>query len=107
MDKIVRIIGVIILVLLIFIIIGNAKLLMESFAGKRGSLNKLVIFSPRLDFKSLVKPFAFLLMVNHGPDLCVIDIRIENIPYYAKRMYIMTLGDDDDQGERTDLENVQ
>lgn len=96
MDKIVRIICVIILVLMIFIIFGNAKVLMESFAGKRRSLKKLVISPPRLNLKSVVKPLAFLLMVNHGPDLCEIDIQIENIPYYAKSIYIMTLGDDND-----------
>lgn len=96
MDKIVRIICAIILVLLIFVIIGNAKLLMESFAGKRRSLKKLVISPPRLNLKSLIKPLAFLLMVNHGPDLCVMDIQIENISYYENSIYILTLGDDND-----------
>lgn len=94
MDKSVRIICVGLFLIIIYIILDNIKLMLESNGGKKFFKSpRIDIKMPKITAKSLVKLSAFFVMINHGPDLCKIETKIENIPYYEGKDYFLILGE--------------
>lgn len=107
MDIIVRIFCGVLLVILAICAVGNVRILLESNKGKKFSRKKqFSILKPELSAGSLIKLNAFFLMINHGPDLCKIEMDIENIPYYKSSNCLLMAGEGYDENEGTDLENV-
>lgn len=98
MDVTVKIICIVIILIMVFITISNFKLLIESNGGKKYfKTPKLKIEKPKIKPRQLVRLSTFLLMINHGPDLCVIQIDIDNIPYYKNINSILILGEKNDK----------
>lgn len=94
MDRSVRIICIGILLIIIYIIMDNIKLMLESNGGKKFFKSpKINIKKPKISVKNLVRLSSFLVMINHGPDLCKIETKIENIPYYEGKNYFLVLGE--------------
>lgn len=98
MDMKVRIICIILLFVVGEVIFDNLKLLIETnreskFTESRG----INLKKPKVDVKSLLKVSSFFLMINHGPDLCKMNEKIKNIPYYRDRCYLSDIGEHNDK----------
>lgn len=90
MDNIVRIVCMVLLLIIAYIIADNVKLLLESNQGKKIShKTQIKMNKPDISVDSLVKLSSFLVMINHGTDLCKIETEIENIPYYKGKNYFL------------------
>lgn len=98
MDTVVRIVCIGLLLIGASILFDGVKLLIESNGGKKpGNAFNILLNKPMVSVINLVKNPSFFFMFNHGPDLCAMEEKIVNIPYYKNKSCLLILGADHDK----------